>query len=173
MKIRRQLWWRKEKSRGKDELVAWLESQMILPRIIHIYWVFLFTSFESMQLYGQNAAFRSSTSRKFYSSISSAFCSILASKTPVSNIYVPFVESGEDNPWIQPTRILIKGPVPTPYTIVQHSFRLTSWASEEWWVPYCLFHAREITHTPSFSTWLHSCFSYRMKILPLVASIVF
>ena len=125
MKIRRQLWWRKEKSRGQDELVAWLESQMILPRIIHIYWVFLFTSFESMRLYGQNAAFRSSTSRKFYSSISSAFCSVLASKTPVTNTYVPFVESGEDNPWIQLTRILIKGPVPTPYTIVQHPFLLT------------------------------------------------
>ena len=46
-------------------------------------------------------------------------------------------------------------------------------ASEEWWEPYCLFHAREITHTPSFSIWLHSRFSYRMKILPLVAFIVF
>ncbi|RMX58049.1 hypothetical protein pdam_00013405 [Pocillopora damicornis] len=44
MKTRRQLWWRKEKSRGKDEHIAWPEHQMMLAtRIIHIYW-----------LYGQN-----------------------------------------------------------------------------------------------------------------------
>ena len=39
--------------------------------------------------------------------------------------HIPQVKSGKDNQWIQLKIILIKGPVPTPYTIAQHSFRLT------------------------------------------------
>ena len=35
------------------------------------------------------------------------------------------IEPAEDNQWIQLKIMPIKGPVPTPYTIVQHSFRLT------------------------------------------------
>ena len=68
---------------------------------------------------------RSSTSRRFYSSMSLALCSVPASKTPVTNTYNYLVKSGEDNQRIQLKRMLIKKPVPTPYTIVQHSFRLT------------------------------------------------
>ena len=39
--------------------------------------------------------------------------------------HISLVKSGEDNQWIQLERMLIKGSVPAPYTIVQHSFRLT------------------------------------------------
>ena len=39
--------------------------------------------------------------------------------------HIPLIKSGEENPWIQLKRILIKGPVPTRYMIVQYSFRLT------------------------------------------------
>ena len=38
--------------------------------------------------------------------------------------HISLVKSQEDNQWIQLKRALIKGPVPTPYTI-KHSFRLT------------------------------------------------
>ena len=38
---------------------------------------------------------------------------------------MPQVKSGEDGQRIQLKRMLIKGPVPTRHTIVQHSFRLT------------------------------------------------
>ena len=39
--------------------------------------------------------------------------------------HIPMVKSGEDNQRIQLKRMLTMGPVPTPYTIVQHSFQLT------------------------------------------------
>ena len=39
--------------------------------------------------------------------------------------HIPLVKSGEDNLGIQLKKMVIKGPVPTPYTIVQHSLRLT------------------------------------------------
>ena len=42
-------------------------------------------------------AVRSSTSRRFCSSMSSALCSVPASNTPVTNIY----QSGKDNQGIQ------------------------------------------------------------------------
>ncbi|RMX59630.1 hypothetical protein pdam_00010464, partial [Pocillopora damicornis] len=39
--------WREEKSRGKDERISWLERQMMLAtRIIHIYRVFLYATFQ-------------------------------------------------------------------------------------------------------------------------------
>ena len=45
----------KKKSRRKDERIAWLERQMILAtRVIRIYQIFLYTSFQRMWLYGQN-----------------------------------------------------------------------------------------------------------------------
>ena len=38
MKTRRQVWWREEKSRGKDERIVWPGPQMMLAtRLIHIY----------------------------------------------------------------------------------------------------------------------------------------
>ena len=46
--------------------------------------------------------------------------------------------------------------------------------SEEWWARYCcLLHALEMYYSPCLSTWLHLRCSYRMKILPVVVSIVF
>ena len=81
------------------------------------------------------------------------------------NEHIALVKSGEDNKWIQLRRMLIKEPVFTPYTIVQHSFR------EPLIVVY--FTRLRCTDTPCFSTWLHFHFSYRMKTLPIVVSIVF
>ena len=80
------------------------------------------------------------------------------------NEHIALVKSGEDNQWIQLRRMLIKEPVFTPYTIVQHSFR------EPLIVVY--FTRLRCTDTPCFSTWLHFHFSYRMKTLPIVVSIV-
>ena len=39
--------------------------------------------------------------------------------------HIPLIKSGEDNQWIQFKRMLIKGPVPSPNTTSQNSFRLT------------------------------------------------
>ena len=48
MKTRRQVWWREEKSRGKDERIVWPAPQMMLvTRLIHIYRIFLYTTFQS------------------------------------------------------------------------------------------------------------------------------
>ena len=86
---------------------------------------------------------------------------------------LPFFR-GEDNQRIQLKRMLIKVPVPTPQTIVQRYFRLTG---RKWRMVSSLlfrFISRAWgTHTPCLSTWLHLRFSYRMKILLVVVSIVF
>ena len=59
---------------------------MLATRIIHIYWVFLYTTFQRMCMVKMDA-FRSQTSRRLNSSMSPAFCSATASKTPVTNTY--------------------------------------------------------------------------------------
>ena len=69
-------------------------------------------------------AFRSSTSRRFYSSMSLALFSAPASKTPVTNTYY-WSNQGKITNEFSLRKMLIEGPVPTPCTIVQHSFRLT------------------------------------------------
>ena len=74
-----------------------------------------------MLLYGQNDAFRSSTSRRFCSFVGLMF------RTGFEDAcyeYIPLVKSREDNQRIQLKRMLIKGPVSTPYTIVQYPFRV-------------------------------------------------
>ena len=125
MKTRLQLWWRKDKSRRKDERIARPERQIMLAtRIIHINQYFYTLLSQKSSCMAKMDAFRSSTSRRFYSSMSQALCSVPASKTPVTNIY-HLSKSRKDNQWVQLKRMLIKGPVPTPYTVVQHSFRLT------------------------------------------------
>ena len=125
MKTRLQLWWRKDKSRRKDERIARPERQIMLAtRIMHINQYFFTLLSQKSSCMAKMDAFRSSTSRRFYSSMSQALCSVPASKTPVTNIY-HLSKSRKDNQWVQLKRMLIKGPVPTPYTIVQHSFRLT------------------------------------------------
>ena len=125
MKTRRKLRWRKEKSRRKDERIARPERQIMLAtRIMHINQYFFTLLSQKSSCMAKMDAFRSSTSRRFYSSMSQALCSVPASKTPVTNIY-HLSKSRKDNQWVQLKRMLIKGPVPTPYTVVQHSFRLT------------------------------------------------
>ena len=58
--------------------------------------------------------------------------------------HISLVKSGEHNQWIQLRRMLIKGSVPTPNTIVQHSFRI-HFTSEEWSALHCfLCHALEM-----------------------------
>ena len=84
----RQLWWRKEKSRRKDERIAKPERQIMLAtRIIHINQYFYTLLTQKSSCIAKMDAFRSSTSRRFYSSMSQALCSVPASKTPVTNIY--------------------------------------------------------------------------------------
>ena len=115
--------WRKEESRRKDERIARPKREMMLAsRIIHINRVFLYTTFQNMSLYGKNDAFRSSTSRRFCSFVG------LMLRTGFEDAcyeYIPLVKLGEDNQRIQLKRMLIKGPVSTPYTIVQYPFRVT------------------------------------------------
>ena len=67
---------------------------MLATRIIHIYWVFLYTTFQRMCM-AKMDAFRSSTSRRLNSSMSPAFCSATASKTPVCYEHVPLVAAVE------------------------------------------------------------------------------
>ena len=106
MKTRRQLWWREKKSRWKGERTARPEHQMMLATTtIHI----------QSSCMAKMDAFRSSIADRPY---------------PPYRLrrrllrHISLVKSQEDNQWIQLKRALIKGPVPTPYTI-KHSFRLT------------------------------------------------
>ena len=122
-KTRSQLWWRKEKSRRENECVARPERQMMsAKRIIHIHRIFLNTSFQRWRYMAKMDTFRSSTSRRFYSSMSSALCSLHFEDGCYE--YMSLIKSGEDGQWIQLKRKLITGPVPTPDTIVSHSFPL-------------------------------------------------
>ena len=65
--------------------------------------------------------------------------------------------------------MLIRGPVPTPYTIVQHSFRLT-FRKRRMVSSLLLFISRawDVLILLVYSTWLHLPFSYRRKILSIV-----
>ena len=84
-------------------------------------------------------AFRLSISRRFYSLMSSALCFIPASKTPVTKT----MNSAKI--------MLIKAPVPAPYTIFQHSFWLTFRKRVS--QAYCFYFKRlRGTHTPCLST---------------------
>ena len=138
MKTRLQLWWRKDKSRRKDERIARPERQIMLAtRIMDINQYFFTLLSQKSSCMAKMDAFRSSTSRRFYSSMSQALCSVPASKTPVTNIY-HLSKSRKDNQWVQLKRMLIKGRL---FNI------LFGWhfASEESWAHYCcLFHELEM-----------------------------
>ena len=83
--------------------------------------------------------------------------------------HISLLKSGEDNQWIQLKIMLIKAPVPAPYTIFQHSFRLTFRKRVS--QAYCFYFKRlRGTHTPCLSTWLHLHFFYRMKIPPIAVN---
>ena len=81
--------------------------------------------------------------------------------------HVPPAKSGEDGQWIQLKRMLIEGPVYTPYTIFPHSFQLTfrMRIMGELFIAVYFMRLRS-TRTLCLSTWLHLHFSYRIKILP-------
>ena len=133
-------------------------------------------------------AFRSLSSRRFYSSMSSALCSENGCYE-----HIPLVKSGEGKQCIQLKRMLIKGLVPTPNTIVQHFFSAgISQANNGELLICCLFHALEMylyslsLHTTKFALFLSyknrtNCgfsvlnlrFSYHIKIEPIVVSILF
>ena len=86
----------------------------------------------------------------------------------------PRVKSGKDNQWILLKRMLIKGPVPTPYTIRSpfSSADISQAKKGELLIDVNVnFTCLRCTHTPCLSTWLHLRFSYRMKILLFAVSI--
>ena len=142
MKTRRQLWWRKKKSRWKGERTARLEHQtMLATTTIHI----------QSSCMAKRDAFRSSIAHRPY---------------PPHRLrrrllrHIALVKSQEDNQWIQLKGMLIKGPVPTTYTIVQHSFRLT-FRERRTVRSCCLFHALKMyPYSLSFHTTFVLSLSY-------------
>ena len=68
----------------------------------------------------------------------------------------PRVKSGKDNQWILLKRMLIKGPVPTPYTIIFSSADISQAKKGELLIDVNVnFTCLRCTHTPRLSTWLH------------------
>ena len=173
----RQLWWWKEKStRRRDERVAWPKRQMMLAtRVIHINRVFLYLTFERMKLHNQNGRVSIVDIEEilFFNVVS------LVLRTGFEDAcyeHILLVKSREDNQWIQlKKRCWLRG-------LFLHRARLFNilfgWhsAREEWWAPYCcLFHALKVYLYPlSFHMTAFALFLlYRLKILPIVVSIVF
>ena len=118
-------------------------------------------------------AFRTSPSRRFYSSMSSALqCSVPALKAAVTNIYhqtnqgKTTKESSLKGYWLRSLS----------HTVNDCSTLLSADMSQakNGKLFVVVYSTRlRCTHTPCLSTWLHLPFSYRMKILPVVVSIVF
>ena len=73
----------------------------------------LYTTFQRMSLYGQMDAFRSSTSRRFYSSLNVVGVMLRTGSEGGCYKHIPLDKPGEDNQRIQLKRMLIKEPVPT------------------------------------------------------------
>ena len=89
-KTRRQLWWRKQKSRREGEHIAWPEGQMMsATRIIYINRAFIYTTFQRMWLYGQNGCVSIVDIEKILLFNVRVVGLMLrpASKTPVRNTY--------------------------------------------------------------------------------------
>ena len=80
---------------------------------MHIYWVFLYTTFQRILLYGRNGRVSIVDNKE-----------ILLLNVVGLKLNTDF-KSEEDNQGIQLKRMLIKGPVSKPYKIVPLSFRLT------------------------------------------------
>ena len=87
----RQLRCRKKKSRRKNDRIACPGRQMMsASKILHVYRYtgdFYILLSKGCSCMAKMDAFRSSTSRRFYSSMSSALCCVPASKRAVTNIY--------------------------------------------------------------------------------------
>ena len=97
MKTRRQSWWRKEKSKRKDEQIGWPGPQMMLAtRLMHNAEYFYTLLSKGYSCIAKMDAFWPSKSRRFYSSMSSALCSEGACYE-----HMLLVKSREDNQWIQ------------------------------------------------------------------------
>ena len=60
---------------------------MLATRVMHISQVLLYTTFQRISLYGQNGRVLIVDIVEIYSSMSSALCSVAASKMPVTNAY--------------------------------------------------------------------------------------
>ena len=81
--------------------------------------------------------------------------------------HISLLKSGEDNQWIQ-----LRGLFPhrTRFFNILFGWHFASECHKH--IVFYFKHLRG-THTPCLSTWLHLCFSYRMKIPLIVVSIVF
>ena len=104
---------------------------MLGTRIIHIYRVLLYTNFRRMKLYGQIVCVSIVVIEKIL---------LFSVVGPILRIgfedgcyeRIPLVKSWKDKQSTQLKRMPIKGPVPRPTTIVQHSFLFGGhFASEE------------------------------------------
>ena len=132
----------------------------LATRIIRIYRVFSYPTFQRMQLYGQNGSVSIIVIKEIllFNVIGLMLC------TGIENgcyEHIPLVKLGEGKQWIQLKRILIKGLVPTPNTIVQHFFPAgISQAKNGELLICCLFHALEMylyslsLHTTKFALFL-------------------
>ena len=88
--------------------------------IIHIYWVFLYTTFQRMQLYGQNGHVSIVDIEEILLfKVVFAPSRLRRLRTHVTG------QTGGRWPTNATKKKLIQGPVPTPYTIVPHSVWLT------------------------------------------------
>ena len=119
-------------------------------------------------------AFRSSTSRRFYSSLNVVGVMLRTGSEGGCYKHIPLDKPGEDNQRIQLKRMLIKEPVPTVNDCsTLFSADMSQAKDGELLIVQVYFTRLRCTHTPCLSTWLHLHFSYRIKILLVIVSIVF
>ena len=119
-------------------------------------------------------AFRSSTSRRFYSSLNVVGIMLRTGSEGGCYEHIPLDKSGEDNQRIKLKIMPIKEPVPTVNDcLTLFSADMSQAKNGELLIVQVHFTRLRCTHTLCLSTWLHLRFSYRMKILLVVVSIVF
>ena len=119
-------------------------------------------------------AFRSSTSRRFYSSLNVVGVILRTGSEGGCYKRIPLDKPGEDNQRIQLKRMLIKEPVPTVNDCsTLFSADMLQAKDGELLIVQVYFTRLRCTRTPCLSTWLHLRFSYRIKILLVIVSIVF
>ena len=119
-------------------------------------------------------AFRSSTSRRFYSSLNVVGVMLRTGSEGGCYEHIPLDKSGEDNQRIKLKRMPIKEPVPTVNDCsTLFSADMSQAKDGELLIVQVYFTRLRCTHTPCLSIWLHLRFSYGMKILLVVFSIVF
>ena len=94
---------------------------MLGTRIIHIYRVLLYTNFQRMKLYGQIVCVSIVVVEEI---LLFSVVGLILRTGFEDGCYkrIPLVKSWKDKQWTQLKRMQIKGPVPRPTIIVQHSF---------------------------------------------------